>query len=73
MNLRYAYLALIFTFLLGCRDGFVALWKIPEEEPVYVFPYSITSLPPADRQKLETGIKVETNQELMELLEDYLS
>lgn len=73
MRLRYAYLALILTFLLGCRDGFIALWKTPEKDPVYVFPYSITSLPPADHQKLETGIKVDTAEELMALLEDYLS
>ena len=73
MRLRYGYLALIFTFLLGCHEGFVALWKIPDPEPVYVFPYSITSLPPGDRDKLEQGIPVRTRQELSRLLEDYLS
>ena len=73
MRLRYWYLTLFFTFLLGSRDGFIALWKIPGAGPAYVFPYSVSSLPPADRQKLEKGIKVETTQELMTLLEDYLS
>ena len=73
MNRRYSYFILIFAFLLGCRDGFVALWKIPEPEPVYIFPYSTASVPPADRQRLETGIRVESARELMALLEDYLS
>ena len=73
MRFRYMYLALFFTFLLGCRDGFIALWKIPGEHLVYVFPYSITSLPPADRRKLEQGIRIETSEELASLLEDYLS
>ena len=73
MRLRYAYLALILTFLLGSRNGFVALWKIPDPEPVYVFPYRISALPPADQKKLKTGITVESYDELTRLLEDYLS
>lgn len=73
MKLRYWYLALIFTFLLGCKDGFIALWKIPQEDPAYVFPYSIASLPPEDRVRLQQGIRLESAQELMKLLEDYLS
>ncbi len=73
MNKRYGYFVLFFAFLLGCREGFVALWKIPDPEPVYIFPYSITSLPPGDRERLEKGIRIETGEELMGLLEDYLS
>ena len=73
MRLRYWYLALFFTFLLGCRDGFIALWKNPAEEPVYVFPYSITSLPPADQRDLKKGIPIESGKELAGILEDYLS
>ena len=73
MRLRYWYLALFFTFLLGCRDGFIALWKIPEPDPVCVFPYRVSSLPPQDRERLQKGIRVETTEELEQLLEDYLS
>ena len=50
MRLRYGYLTLIFTFLLGCHEGFVALWKPPAEEPAAVFPYAVTSLPQADHR-----------------------
>lgn len=73
MKLRYCYLALIFTFLLGCKDGFIALWKIPQDQPAYIFPYSIASLPPEDRARLHKGIRLESREELMKLLEDYLS
>ena len=73
MKLRYCYLALIFTFLLGCRDGFITLWKIPEPDPVYIFPYAVSSLPPQDRERLQKGIRAETMEDLEQLLEDYLS
>ena len=73
MKLRYWYLALIFTFLLGCRDSFIALWKIPEPDPVCVFPYAVSSLPPQDRERLQKGIRVDTMEEMAQLLEDYLS
>ena len=73
MRMRYWYHALILSFLLGSRNGFIALWKIPAREPVYVFPYSVASLPPADREKLEQGIILETPEELAAILEDYLS
>ena len=67
------YLTLIFTFLLGSRDGFIALWNSCDPEPDQVFPYSIASLPPADRAKLEKGIRIHSREELNRLLEDYLS
>ena len=73
MRLRYGYLTLIFTFLLGCHEGFVALWKLPAEEPAAVFPYAVTSLPQADQQRLKKGIEIPNSDALMALLEDYLS
>ena len=73
MRLRYLYLTLIFSFLLGTHEGFVTLWKIPQKEPAVVFPYRVSSLPAVDRQHLQKGISVKTKEELMILLEDYLS
>lgn len=67
------YLTLVWAFLLGSRDGFLTLWIPPEAQPRFTFPCRISSLPPADRAMLETGIRVETRQELMGLLEDFLS
>lgn len=70
---RYRYLALIFTFLLGVHEGFVALWRSPAPEPEIVFPYRVSALPPADRKRLEEGIEIGSKDELMALIEDYLS
>lgn len=67
------YLALFWAFLLGSRDGFLALWITPEKEPAYLFPCHISSLPPADQKLLAEGIRVEAKEELMALLEDYVS
>lgn len=69
----HMYFSLIFLFILGCRDGFVALWKDADPEPLRVFPYSVAALPEADRAALEKGIPLESREELLALLEDYLS
>lgn len=67
------YLTLVFTFLLGNYQGYIALWQLPEENPMVVFPYSISSLPLHDQQQVCKGILIETELELQQLLEDYLS
>ena len=71
--MRCIYIALIFGFLLGISDGYVALWKDGTEKPIQVFPYKAENLPIADQQALEKGIHLDSRKELMELLEDYLS
>lgn len=67
------YLALVWAFLLGSRDGFLTLWIPPNSEPAVTFPCRISSLPPADQKLLEEGIRVESKEELMALLEDFVS
>lgn len=67
------YLTLIFTFLLGTHEGFVALWRDDAPIPAEVFPYRAESLPPADQQALKRGIRIRSEEELDRLLEDYLS
>ena len=69
----YGYLALIFAFLLGNYNGYIALWKEGSQKPLQVYPYSIRALPPADQARLETGIPVTSQEQLQMLLEDYLS
>lgn len=69
----HIYLTLFFAFILGSHRGFVALWTDPTAEPDVVFPYSVTSLPPADQAELEKGIVIDSKEELHRLLEDYLS
>ena len=65
--------ALLCLFLLGIQDGYIALWKTGEPEPVRQFPYRAAYLPASDRIALEKGIHVKNHQHLTQLLEDYLS
>ena len=59
-------------FLLGVKDGSLALWKEPDPEPVMVFSCRVSSLPPADQLMLKRGIKIPDTQQLLMALEDYL-
>lgn len=72
-RIRHLYIALLFGFLLGVRDGYITLWKTGVAEPVQIFPYKAQYLPERDRQALEQGIQIEDELELAQLLEDYLS
>ena len=72
-KIRYLFLALILGFILGIRDGYVALWKDGSGDPVEVFPYQARYLPAADQRALENGIHLDSAEELNRLLEDYLS
>jgi len=69
----YGYLALIWAFLIGNYHGYIALWTEEAKDPVKVFPYSVASLPPADQEKVNAGIRVNSPDDLKQLLEDYLS
>ena len=62
-----------FSFLLGIHDGKVALWYQDDPEPIRVFPYSAASLPLADQEALRQGIRIDSKDDLMELIADYLS
>ena len=73
MGLRYGYLTLIFSLLLGCHEGFVALWNPPDPDPVVVFPYHACALPPEDFRLLQEGIEITGRRELTLWLEDHLS
>ena len=50
----YYFTAALF-FLLGIKDGYVALWKDNSVVPLEVFPYKAQLLPPEERQALEKG------------------
>lgn len=70
---QYYSAALLLGFLLGIRDGKIALWNTHNPEPVEIFPYRAEYLPEADRQALEQGIHINNEEALHHLLEDYLS
>lgn len=60
-------------FLLGVRDGKIALWKDGNAEPMRVFPYPIAVLPAQTQAELRNGIRVDTMDDLNRLLENLLS
>ena len=64
---------LALTFLLGIRDGYIALWTDGSGDPVEVFPFQAKYLPEADQKRLAHGIRIESADELARLMEDYLS
>lgn len=70
---HYLYCILVFGFILGIHNGNIALWKEPDPQPIRVFPYAVSSLPPADQRALEQGICVQDQATLHRLLQDYLS
>lgn len=67
------YFSLFLGFILGIKGGYIALWPEDEPEKAQIFPYQASSLPDADRQALERGIPIDSEQKLRQLLEDYLS
>jgi hypothetical protein len=73
MRHTFIYLSLFSAFILGAHKGDLALWLSPGGQPDYVFPYSVSALPPEDQQRLKDGIRIESKDELIGLLEDYLS
>ena len=70
---RFKKILLLFGFLLGISDGRIALWKDGQADPVKVFPYRAETLHLADQQALENGIHLDSKEDLIRLLEDYLS
>lgn len=69
----YRYLALVAAFLIGNYQGYIALWTDEDSAPAKVFPYCVASLPPADQERIDQGIRVDSEDDLRRLLEDYLS
>ena len=64
---------LLLGFLLGVKDGKIALWKDGAPHPWKVFPYPVSVLPAETQQALRNGIRVDSTQELDQLLENLLS
>ena len=70
---QHIFLCMILGFILGTSNGYITLWKENSSVPLKVFPYQASMLPPADQQALEKGIYISGQQQLLQLLEDYLS
>ena len=65
------YCIIVFGYILGIREGMLALlW---DSTPVQTYPCPVSSLPEADRTLLEQGIPIDSFSDLTARLEDYLS
>ncbi|MBO4938426.1 MAG: BofC C-terminal domain-containing protein [Oscillospiraceae bacterium] len=49
------------------------MWQDGSSEPIQVFPYRAGLLPLEDQKALTRGIRVDSKEDLAQLLEDYLS
>ncbi len=70
---RQICVILLLGFLLGVRDGRIAVWKDGETDPWRVFPYPVSVLPPQAQQELKNGIRIDSMEDLDRLLENLLS
>ena len=61
------------AFLLGIRDGRLALWQEGSPHPVRTYALHPDCLPQQDLAELQRGIRADTLPELTALLEDFLS
>ncbi len=74
MRLSRIYSALLLLgFFLGIHKGYIALWEDGKTEPAEVYPYRAQYLPEADQRALQQGIRPMDEQQLQQLLEDFLS
>lgn len=70
---RHLCLFLLLGFLLGIYDGRIALWKDGDAHPWKVFPYPVSVLPTQTQQELRSGMRVDSMEDLDQLLENLLS
>lgn len=70
---RFLCSLLLFGFLLGIHEGRVAIWRDEEEKPWRILPYPAIVLPSATQSQLKQGIRIETMEDLEQLLENLLS
>ena len=59
------------ALLLGIKDGYIALWKDEDPQPWKILPLHADQLPETDQIMLEHGIRIRSEEELWELLEDH--
>lgn len=59
-------------FMLGIKDGYIALWKGEDPQPCRIFSIKAETLPLSDQLRLRHGIRIDSRQQLLALAEDFL-
>ena len=62
-----------YPYLLREYEGKLAVFTDDLVEPDMVFDVYVKTLPEFDREQLKTGVRVETYDKLVNLIEDYIS
>lgn len=61
------------VYILGEWEGKLAVFLPGKENPSQIYEVYITTLPPAEQERLQAGVPVGSEEELGRLLEDYTS
>lgn len=62
-----------YEYLIKEDSGKLSVYKNGEKKPIETFNVYIKTLPLYDQQELEDGIQVKNYEELLTLIEDYIS
>lgn len=62
-----------YEYILKENSGKLSVYKRGEQEPIETFNVYINTLPLYDQQELQKGIHVKNYEELLTLIEDYIS
>jgi len=64
---------LALSLYLGLYNEYLALWDSGRSTPVKIYPYQISVYSKIDKSTLEKGIKITSDAQLSQLLDDFLS
>ena len=73
MKRSSCFLALLIWGWLGIYQGHLALWQDDTSLPTHIFQQTFDIYPEADQSSLKKGIPFATEEEMHQLLEDFLS
>jgi hypothetical protein len=60
-------------YVIKEHKGKMAIFENNSEEPLNIIDIDVINLPPEDKELLKKGVIVRTEEELMQILEDYCS
>ena len=71
MRKRFLPLLVVFGFLLGIHNGHIGIWKNQDPQPMRTIPCPIWVLSPKQRQMLQSGIPIDSMDDLENLLTQF--
>ena len=70
---KYMLPILLLGFMIGIHEGKIAIWHGEDPMPCYILPYKANLLPPSERTALAKGIRIDSEEDLLHLIEDFCS